>query len=253
MDPLEIGSIVFVCIFSSAMLGCYVRTMLPPHHLTDDSMRAVTISTNLLTALVAMVLSLLISSAKDSFNGINGEVAQSAAKIVLLDRTLVNYGPEAEETRTFLRHAVDSVIEMIFTEQDSRLTTLTAPERLAGMEQFQAMLRELAPQSGTQRSLHSHALKLSDELEQMRWLVIGYERNATFPPLLLVLTLWLSSLFFGLGVHTANNTIVVVTLFVSALAVSGAVLLIEELNHPLDGLIRVSSAPLHTALAQIGR
>ncbi len=252
MDPLEIGSIVFVCIFSSAMLGGYLRTMLSAHHLTEDSMRVVTMSTSLITALVAMVLSLLISSAKDSFNSINDEVAQSAAKVVLLDRALANYGPEAKETRTSLRHTIASIIDMIFTEQGSTQTALTAPERLAGMEQFQAMLRGLVPQSDAQRSLHSHALELSNELEQMRWLVIGYERNATFPPFLLALTLWLSILFIGLGVHTANNSIVVVTLFASALAVSGAVLLIEELDHPLDGLIRVSGAPLRTALTQIG-
>lgn len=37
MSPVGIGSIVFVCIFGSAMLGRYLRTVLPDHHLTDDS------------------------------------------------------------------------------------------------------------------------------------------------------------------------------------------------------------------------
>jgi hypothetical protein len=37
MSPVKIGSIVFVCIFGSAMLGRYLRTVLPDHHLTDDS------------------------------------------------------------------------------------------------------------------------------------------------------------------------------------------------------------------------
>ena len=52
--------------------------------------------------------------------------------------------------------------------------------------------------------------------------------------------------------HTANNAIVLMTLFASALSVSGAVFLIEELDHPIDGLIQVSSAPLRNALAQLG-
>ena len=122
MSPLGISSIVFVCVFGSAMLGCYLRTLLADHHLTDDSMRVVTMSTGLLTTLVAMVLGLLISSAKTSFDSITDEVMQTASKVVLLDRALV------------LHRAIASAIDMIFAEKESRLATLTAPERLAGME-----------------------------------------------------------------------------------------------------------------------
>ena len=252
MSPLGISSIVFVCIFGSAMLGCYLRTLLSDYHLTDDSMRVVTMSTGLITTLAAMVLGLLISSAKTSFESINDEVTQTASKVVLLDRSLVNYGPEAKETRELLHRAIASAIEMIFTEKGSRLAKLTAPERLTGMEKFQAKLRELAPRNDAQRSFQSHALELSNELVQMRWLVIAHERNAMLPPFLAVLVLWLSIIFIGLGVHTANNSIVLMTLFASALSVSGAVFLIEELDHPLDGLIQVSSVPLRNALAQLG-
>ncbi len=252
MSPLAIGSIVFVCIFGSAVLGYYLRTVLPDHHLTDDSMRVVTLSTGLIATLVAMVLGLLISSAKTSFESINEEVTQSASKVVLLDRALVNYGPEAKETRELLHLTIASVIDMIFVKEGSSLAKLTATERLAGMEQFQAKLRELAPQNDAQRSLQSRALELSNELVQMRWLVIAHERNAMLPPFLVVLALLLSIIFVGLGVHTPNNTIVLTTLLASALSVSGAVFLIEELDHPLDGLMQVSSAPLRNALTQLG-
>jgi hypothetical protein len=145
MSPLGIGAIVFVCVFGSAMLGCYLRT-------------------GLLTTLVAMVLGLLISSAKTSFDSITDEVMQTASKVVLLDRALVNYGPETKETRELLHRAIASAIDMIFAEKGSRLVTLTAPERLAGMEQFQAKLRDLAPRNDAQRSFQSRALTLSDEL-----------------------------------------------------------------------------------------
>jgi hypothetical protein len=53
--------------------------------------------------------------------------------------------------------------------------------------------------------------------------------------------------------HTANNSIVLTTLFVCALSVSGAIFLIEELDRPLEGLMQVSSAPLRNALAQLGQ
>jgi hypothetical protein len=67
-------------------------------------MRVVTLSTGLIATLVAMVLGLLISSAKISFESINEEVTQSASRVVLLDRALVHYGPEAKETCELLHH-----------------------------------------------------------------------------------------------------------------------------------------------------
>ena len=253
MGPLGISSIVFVCIFGSAMLGFYLRTVLPDHHLSDDSMRVVTLSTGLMATLAAVVLGLLISSAKTSFDSISDEVTQTASKIVLLDRSLANYGPETKEARDLLYRAVASAIEMIFAEKDSRLAKLAARERLAGMEQFQAKLRELAPRTDAQRSLQSRALELSYELVQMRWLVIAHESDAILPPFLAVLVLWLAIIFVGFGMHTANNAIVLTTLLVCALSVSGAIFLIEELDRPLGGLMQVSSAPLRNALTQLGQ
>ncbi|MEO8046056.1 MAG: hypothetical protein ABI684_02115 [Nitrospirota bacterium] len=248
MSPLGIGSIVFVCVFGSAMLVCYLRTLLADHHLTDDSMRVVTMS----TSLVAMVLGLLISSAKTFFDSITDEVMQTASKVVLLDSALVNYGPETKGTRELLHRAIASAIDMIFSEKESRLVNVTASERVAGMEQFQAKLRDLTPRNDEQRSFQSRALAFSDELVQMRWLVIVHERSAMLPPFLAVLVLWLAIIFVGLGVHRANNSIVLMTLFASALSVSGAIFLIEELDHPLDGLMQVSSVPLRNALTQLG-
>ena len=253
MSALGISSIAFVCIFGSAMLGFYLRTVLPNHHLSDDSMRVVTLSTGLIATLAAVVLGMMISSAKTSFDSISDEVSQTAFKVVLLDRSLDNYWPETKETRDLLHRAFASAIEMIFAEKDSRLAKLAAPERLAGMEQFQAKLRELAPRNDAQRSLQFRALELSNELVQMRWLLIAHERNAILPPFLTVLVLWLAIIFVGFGLHTANNAIVLMTLFLCALSVSGAIFLIEELDHPLEGLMQVSSAPLRNALTQLGQ
>ena len=42
-------------------------------------------------------------------------------------------------------------------------------------------------------------------------------------------------------------------LFLCALAATGAILLILEMDRPLDGLIRISSVPLRDALAHLGQ
>jgi hypothetical protein len=41
-------------------------------------------------------------------------------------------------------------------------------------------------------------------------------------------------------------------LFVSSLSVAGAIFLIQELAQPFAGLMRLSSAPLRAAVAQMG-
>jgi hypothetical protein len=42
-------------------------------------------------------------------------------------------------------------------------------------------------------------------------------------------------------------------LFVGACSISAAVFLVLELNQPLDGLIKVSSAPLRNAMQHMGQ
>jgi hypothetical protein len=57
---------------------------------------------------------------------------------------------------------------------------------------------------------------------------------------------------FG-GAPAPPNATVIAALFVCALSVSGAIFLILELDQPLEGLTRMSSAPLQSALAHLGR
>jgi hypothetical protein len=68
-----------------------------------------------------------------------------------------------------------------------------------------------------------------------------------------VLIFWLTALFISFGVFVPRNATVVVTLLISSLSVSGAVLLILEMYTPYTGLIRISDAPLRAALAHLGQ
>ena len=157
MSSLAIASIVFVCVFSSGLVGLFVRASLPSHHLSEDSTGVVKLGTGLLATLSALVLGLLIASAKTSFDKIKDEVTQAAAKIVQLDRVLAQYGPETKESRNLIREVVASALEVIFSEERSSFANLDAPERLARVEAIQVKLRELTPQNDAQRALQ-HAL-----------------------------------------------------------------------------------------------
>jgi hypothetical protein len=252
MSPLATALIVLVCVFGGGMFGLYLRTLLPEHHLREDSTGVVKLGAGLIGTLAALVLGLLIASAKNNFDRVSDEIAQTAAKIVLLDRTLAGYGPEAKEARDLLRSAFASTVELISGE-GSALEKLDSPQRLARYEGIQRKLRELAPRNDAQRSLQSRALELSNDLAQMRWLLIEQGEGSIPTPFLVVLVLWLAIIFAGFGLLSAKNSTVVTVFFLCALSVSGSIFLIEELNSPLEGLMKISSAPLQKALSHLGQ
>ena len=255
MSSIAISSLVFVCIIGGALFGFYFRQALPNHHLSEETMRAVTLGTGLIATLSAIVLGMLISSAKISFDDIEGEIRQTTIKIILLDHALVNYGPETKEARNLFRRSFASNIEMVFAEKNSKLLRLDASKRLAGLNKFQAQLMDLVPRDHAQRLLRSRAIALSDDIAQMHWLLLSpQEKGAIMTPFLASLVFWLAIIFFGFGLYTVNNSTVFATLLICALAVSSAIFLLEELGaRPIEGLMQISSAPLHDALAHFGQ
>lgn len=253
MSSLAIAGIVFVSVFLSGLLGLYVRSSLPAHHLSEDSMGVVKLGAGLIATLAALVLGLLIASAKASFDQINDEFTQTATKVVILDRTLARYGPETREARELLRLAYASAMDAIFSPGGNGLAKLDAPDRLARLEKFQDMIQGLAPRNDAQRLLQSQALALSSDLAQARWLLIEQGQGSISTPFLVVLVFWLAIIFAGFGLVGAKNRTVVATLVVCALSVAGSIFLIEEMNRPLEGLMQISGAPARNALKHLGQ
>src|SRR5678815_1118820 len=103
MNELEIASIVFGCVFGSAMLGLFVGNALPQHHLSPESKDVVKLGTALIATLAALVLGLMVSSAESSFNREDDELVQNAGRAISLDRDLADYGPETKEIRALLK------------------------------------------------------------------------------------------------------------------------------------------------------
>jgi len=120
------------------------------------------------------------------------------------------------------------------------------------VEHFQQKLRELAPRNDVQRLIQSEALARSRDLAQARWMVIQQGQGAIPAPFLAVLVLWLGLLFAGFGLVSTNNRTAIATLFVCALSVSGAIFLIEDIAHPLEGMMQISRVPAQIALARLG-
>jgi hypothetical protein len=253
VSPLGIAAIVFACVFGAAMLGLFIGGVLPEHHLSQDSKDVVKLGTALIATIAALVLSLLISSAKSSFDRFNDELVQTAAKAVLLDRVLADYGPETREIRDLMKRSYTTAVELIFSDDRSQQAKLSTPEAVSRMEAIQVKLRGLSPQNDAQRGLQSRALDIAGEMSSTRWLLLVQKEESIPTPLLVVLVVWLAIIFAAFGLFAPRNATVIAALFLCALSASGAVLLILEMNSPLTGLMRISSAPMRDALAHLGQ
>jgi hypothetical protein len=78
---MAISWVVFACVFGGALLGMLLRNVLPEHHLKEDSKDAVKLGMALIATMSALVLGLLIASAKSSYDAQSGEVTQMSANI----------------------------------------------------------------------------------------------------------------------------------------------------------------------------
>jgi hypothetical protein len=145
------------------------------------------------------------------------------------------------------------VIETSWPEEKTRGAGLAGFERSNNMEMLQAKLRELVPTTDAQRQLLSQAQQIGGDLLQSRWLVIEEAQSALPTPFLVVLLFWLTMLHISFGLFAARNATVITVLLISALSVSGAIFIILEMNHPLQGMIKVSSAPMRKALEHLGQ
>jgi hypothetical protein len=205
----------------------------------------------LVGTMVALVLGLLIGSSKSFYDTQNSEVTEAAAGVVLLDRVLVHYGPEATEVRALLRQSVVVMVEGA-GPSDSQKKSHFDPAAVSSELLFDK-IQELSPQSDNQHLLQSQALGLAIKLGQTRWLMFEQKSSSVPMPLLIMLVFWLTLLFTSFGLFVRPNVMLVCSLLVAALAVSGAIFLILEMYQPYGGLIHVSDAPLRAALAKLGQ
>jgi hypothetical protein len=251
MSSITTSLIVFACVFGGALFGMFLRSALPQHHVSGDSKDAVKVGMGLVATMAALVLGLLVASAKASYDAQSTELTDMSSKIVLLDRVLAHYGPESKEVRDLLRSSVARTVEQMWSK-DGAASSQSEPRSVSGEVLFDK-IQGFLPKNDVQRALQAQALSIAMSVGQTRWLMYEQGTTSISMPLLIVLVFWLVALFISFGLFAPPNAIVVASLLVSALSVSGAIFLILEMYTPYAGLIQVSSAPLRAALMQLAK
>ncbi len=228
--------------------------MLSEKHLSAETKDLVRLGMGLIGTMTALVLGLLVASAKSSFDTQRNGVAQLSANIIMLDRALAHYGTESKDAREMLRASVEDMLQKTWPEENSEASPTHAMTRTEGKyEGLFEKIQELEPKNESQRAFQAQAMRIATDSAQMRWLLFAQKNSSIPTAFLVVLFCWITLLLASFSLFAPPNTVVFITLLVCTLAVSSAVFLFLELDRPFGGMIQISSAPLRDALAQLGR
>jgi len=251
VTPVVIGLLACLSMLGGTWLGMRLRDALPEHHLGDESKEAVRLGMALIASLTALVLGLVIATAKSAFDEQNSAVRHAAADILTLDRVLADYGPETQACRDGIRRLVELQLEHIWDEGSES----APPDSASGMRAIEALdagLRLLTPQNDAQRGLQARALSISGDIQETRWLRLESGGAPIPTPFLVIIVFWLTVLFWSFGLFCPSNATVKVVYAMCALSAGAAIYLILELEHPFDGIVKVSSEPMHYTRSHLG-
>jgi hypothetical protein len=251
MSYIATSSITFCIIFGAGLLGMLLRRALPQDHLSDESKDVVKLGMGLIGTMAALVLGLLIYSAKASYDAQSTALLKMSANIISLDRTLERYGPEAQPPRELLRSEVVHFMDRLWPRKMPEMAELTPTGRLSGA--VYDAIEKLSPKGERQQLFRSESLSLATEIGQARWLM--YEQGTTMvcKPLVAAVVFWLTFIFLSWGLFAPSNGTVIATFFIAAISVSVALFLVQEMYMPYAGMIRISSDPMRAALSQLGQ
>jgi hypothetical protein len=191
MNSFVVASVVFGCSFSAALIGMLLHVKLPDSHLDADSRDVIKLVMGLIGTMAALILGLLIASANSSYNAQSSALQSLSANVVLLDRLLVFYGPEAKGAREQLHDAVKAAHDRTWSPKGLRPTNLDSANR------FVQQLQSLSPKTDAARSIQNRAMQLTESILQTRLLMSEQLGESISWPFLTVLVFWICALFLG--------------------------------------------------------
>ncbi|RWA63424.1 DUF4239 domain-containing protein [Mesorhizobium sp.] len=249
MGEVLIGLGIFACLTGAAIVSLMVYEHFPTHHRQDDTSAVVRLAANLFVVLSSLVLGLMINSAKNTFEAINSNVHTFATDIILLDRTLRQYGPDADGARQSLTAYVQRVVDTSTADSD----TTVVPNRLSELllNQVGDILAGLTPADARQTAAQQAATQQLQKLIEQRWILAEQSEGAIPAPLIALLVAWLTLIFASFGFRAPRNATIVGTFVISGALAAAAVYLIIDMDAPFSGPIQVSPAPLQRALAEL--
>lgn len=236
--------LIFACIVGGVLIGMWLSVRLPSHHLSPESKDAVKMSSGLIATMTALMLGLLVASAKGRYDQAHTEVISMCAQVLELDVLLKHYGPQANNVRSKLHDLAASAGDRIWHENSTPASAQT--------DQLLDAVLHLSPENDAQRALLSDCRSLIKSINQTRMLLIAQRTSSISPALLIVVVAWLTIIFLSFGLFAPRNATVVAAFLICAASVTGAMFLVLEMDKPFSGMISIPREPLQRVIELLG-
>ena len=267
MSELSDAGILSLILLGGSALGVLVRPFLSEHHRSQETTDLIRLVVTMLVTFAALVLGLLTSSVKASFDSVDEDLRSFAIQLIQLDRSLRQYGEEADPARAVLRSYTAAAIATTWTTEppppgDYYPKQVSPPSSSGSIEsaslgdmlaRIELDLRRLEPQDPPHRRLLTVSLDQCERLIRMRWKLIEEAQNSISMPFYIVLAFWLVIVFASFGLSAPRNALSYVTIVLGALSIASVIFVILDLDTPFSGIFMVSSQPMRDALVELSR
>jgi hypothetical protein len=260
MEDVGIAGLVLVLLLSSSALGLFLQAVLREGHRGRETTDAIRLIIGILVTFTALVLGLVTGAVKTSHDLFDARLRGLAGDVIELDLRLREYGEGADPMRTTLRTYVAAAIADTWPGEPrppgdyptfAPTSSFEREELGAVLFDLDTAIRRLEPTDDFHRKLAGHIDSRMTDLLQQRWLLAVTPQDTVSPPLIILMVGWLTMIFTVYGLTSPRNIIVYVALALCAVSISSAIYLILDLDKPLEGLIKVSSAPMRNALHHV--
>ena len=250
MTPISASILVVICVFTGGFIGLLLKRLLHPDHLSKETQDVVRLGIGMISVLASLVVGLLIATAKNSYDTTASAIRYYTAELALLNETLRDYGADASKPRDLLRQYTETIFNDIWPS-DGQTPHVIDVGAAVLMEHVREEVRALHPVDDEQKWLRDRTLAINEDLLRDRWLLIAEQGQSVSPVVLIVLVSWITLIFLSFGIYAPSNALVVISFFVCAVSIGGAIFLILEMDHPIDGIMQISSWPVREVRAQM--
>lgn len=264
MSEVSQGMLALLGLLLAAAVGAAVRPLLREAHRTQETMEVIQMVVAMLVTLAAIVLGLVTTSVKSSFDELGADVRAFSVALIQLDTALRSYGPETDAIRAIMRDYTGGAIRSTWEYEppppgarmpipprgkyDDRLENSGLGALLTRAE---SDLRELPRDTSTHAAMGPLCLARLLRVEQLRWIIIEHAHSSLSTPFCVILALWLAIIFLCFGLVAPRNLLTYAIILLGAVSIASAIFVVLDLDTPFTGLFVVPSEPLREAFARM--
>lgn len=243
------AAIVFASLFGASLAAMFISPLLPARHRDDDTNTIVRLIANIFVVMTSLVFGLMINSAKNTYAGIDSNVHAFATNMIILDRTLRNYGLGGVDARGKLAAYVQEAIARPLRPDDSMAGKPDTAGHL--LDSLGDALAAVKPADSYHEAVLVDARQQYQGLVEQRWAIIEQSEGDIPKPIVAMLIAWLTLIFGSFGYRAPHNGVVTASFGIAALLIAAAFYLVLDMNGPFTGTIQISDAPLRRALTEM--